>query len=37
LFADNGKTPNNPELPLVIYRQAVAFDDFDPAARGQVP
>lgn len=30
-FADDGRTPNN-RLPLLIYRQAVRFDDFDPAA-----
>lgn len=32
MFRDDGKTPNNPKLPLVIYRQAISFGDFDPAA-----
>jgi uncharacterized protein YjlB len=32
-FADDGKTPNNPEFPLVIYRDAVRRPRaFDPAA-----
>jgi len=32
-FADDGQTPNNPALPLVRYRRAVAFDGRpDPAA-----
>ena len=32
-FRDDGKTPNNPDLPLVIYRNAVVLDgSFDPAA-----
>jgi len=30
---DDGRTPNNPKLPLVIYRRAVRFDKaYDPAA-----
>ncbi len=33
LFADDGETPNNPRLPLVLYRGAVALDGArDPAA-----
>jgi uncharacterized protein YjlB len=32
-FRDDGQTPNNPRLPLVIYRQALQFDKaYDPAA-----
>lgn len=32
-FRDDGQTPNNPRLPLVVYRQAVRFDKaYDPAA-----
>ena len=32
-FGDDGKTPNNPDLPLVVYRNAVVLDgSFDPAA-----
>jgi uncharacterized protein YjlB len=32
-FRDDGATPNNPDLPLVIYRNAVVLDgSFDPAA-----
>jgi uncharacterized protein YjlB len=32
-FRDDGETPNNPNLPLVIYRNAVVLDgSFDPAA-----
>lgn len=32
-FRDDGETPNNPKLPLVIYRNAVLLDgSFDPAA-----
>ncbi len=31
LFADDGETPNNPALPLLVYRRAVARDDADPA------
>lgn len=31
-FADDGKTPNNPLLPVLIYRQAVMLEGFDPAA-----
>ena len=29
---DDGAIPNNPELPLLIYRQAVSLPDDDPAA-----
>ena len=29
---DDGAIPNNPELPLLIYRQAVALPEDDPAA-----
>ncbi len=33
LFADDGETPNNPRLPLVLYRGAVALAGArDPAA-----
>jgi uncharacterized protein YjlB len=31
-LADDGKTPNNPQFPLVVYRSAVALADSDPAA-----
>ncbi|CAN5911487.1 cupin domain-containing protein [soil metagenome] len=32
-FADDGETPNNPRLPLLVYRQALAVDgERDPAA-----
>jgi uncharacterized protein YjlB len=32
-FADDGRTPNNPRWPMIVYRGAVALpDDFDPAA-----
>ena len=32
-FRDDGETPNNPRLPLVVYRNAVELDGtFDPAA-----
>jgi uncharacterized protein YjlB len=32
-FKDDGLTPNNPKLPMVIYRSAVRLPDaFDPAA-----
>jgi uncharacterized protein YjlB len=32
-FKDDGLTPNNPTLPMVIYRSAVKLpDSFDPAA-----
>src|SRR4051812_23665406 len=31
-FEDDGETPNNPRLPLLVYRQAVAIDGVaDPA------
>jgi uncharacterized protein YjlB len=32
LFADDGETPNNPRLPLLLYRGAVVLDGPDPAA-----
>jgi uncharacterized protein YjlB len=33
LFADDGVIPNNPELPLVVYRRALRLDRVsDPAA-----
>jgi uncharacterized protein YjlB len=33
VFKDDGETPNNPELPLVVYRSAVYLNpSFDPAA-----
>jgi uncharacterized protein YjlB len=33
LFSDDGKTPNNPDLPLLFYRKAVDFPrHLDPAA-----
>lgn len=31
-FEDDGRTPNNPHFPLLIYRRAVRLRDFDPAA-----
>lgn len=31
-FGSDGKTPNNRRLPLVVFKRAVAFRDFDPAA-----
>lgn len=32
-FSDDGKTPNNPKWPLLIYRSPVKLrSDFDPAA-----
>lgn len=32
-FKDDGKTPNNPSLPLIVYRSPVHRDDsYDPAA-----
>jgi uncharacterized protein YjlB len=31
-FEGDGKTPNNPRLPLVIFKRAVLFRDHDPAA-----
>ena len=31
-FADDGETPNNPALPLLVYRGAFARDAADPAA-----
>jgi len=32
LFADDGETPNNPHLPLLLYRGAVGLEGPDPAA-----
>jgi uncharacterized protein YjlB len=32
-FSDDGKTPNNPRCPLLLYRKAVSLTkDYDPAA-----
>lgn len=31
-FASDGKTPNNPALPVIVYPGAVLFYAFDPAA-----
>ena len=30
-LADDGSIPNNPELPLLVYRQAVTLSAIDPA------
>jgi uncharacterized protein YjlB len=36
-FADDGQTPNNERLPLLIYRQVMMLEDrFDPAAQFEV-
>ena len=32
LFQDDGETPNNPRLPLILYRDAVDVSGRDPAA-----
>ena len=32
LFKDDGETPNNPRLPLILYRNAVNVSGRDPAA-----
>ena len=32
LFNDDGETPNNPRLPLVVYRGAVDVSGHDPAS-----
>jgi len=31
-LAENGAFPNNPRLPLLVYRRAVELDSADPAA-----
>src|SRR5579859_2865101 len=32
-FKDDGETPNNPRLPMILYRSAVKLrPEFDPAA-----
>ena len=31
-FEDDGAIPNNPKLPLLVYRQAVTLPEDDPAA-----
>ena len=32
VFADDGIVPNNPRLPMLLYRNAVRFDkEYDPA------
>jgi len=32
-FSDDGETPNNPKLPLILYRSPVKLrEEFDPAA-----
>jgi uncharacterized protein YjlB len=31
LFEDNGRIPNNPTLPLLVYPQALAKSDLDPS------
>lgn len=32
-FKDDGETPNNPDLPMLVYRSAIALDgERDPAA-----
>ncbi len=36
LLAPSGRTPNNPLLPLLIYRQAVDLEGWDPAAMFEV-
>ena len=33
---DDGAIPNNPELPLLVYRQAVTLPDSDPATAFEV-
>src|SRR5579885_2835809 len=36
-FADDGKTPNNPRFPMILYRSPVRLDPaFDPAAMFEV-
>jgi uncharacterized protein YjlB len=35
-FADDGETPNNPALPLLVYRSAVASTAADPAVAFEV-
>ena len=31
-FADDGRIPNNPALPLLVYRNAVELPERDPAS-----
>ena len=31
LFEDDGRIPNNPTLPLLVYSQALAKPDLDPS------
>ena len=40
MFKDDGKVPNNPSLPTLVYKAAVDFGGKDPARtieRGQDP
>jgi uncharacterized protein YjlB len=30
-FADDGRIPNNPDLPLLLYRKAIGLAGDDPA------
>ena len=32
LFEDDGRIPNNPTLPLLVYSQALAKSDLDPSS-----
>ena len=32
LFEDDGRIPNNPTLPLLVYSQALTKSDLDPSS-----